>query len=112
MQAIPKSLRLYRTREGKEPFAEFFQDLRDEKGKTAITKRLDRVRQGNLGYFDKVGAGVLELKVDVGPGYRVYIGMDGQELVILLCGGDKQTQKRKDIEVAQEYWGDYKKRKY
>jgi putative addiction module killer protein len=55
-----------------------------------------------------VGAGVLELKIDYGPGYRVYFGQVGMKLVILLCGGDKSSQAE-DIRRAIEYWGDYKK---
>jgi putative addiction module killer protein len=55
-----------------------------------------------------LGAGVLELKIDYGPGYRVYFGQVGTKLVILLCGGDKSSQAE-DIRRAIEYWGDYKK---
>ena len=60
--------------------------------------------------MQSVGAGVSELRIDYGPGYRVYFGQDGHILVILLCGGTKKTQ-RKDIKLAQEYWQDYKRRK-
>ena len=58
---------------------------------------------------ERVGQGVLELKIYFGPGYRVYFGREGTELVMLLCGGDKGSQER-DIRKAQEYWSDYKKR--
>ena len=63
---------------------------------------------GKLGNCEPVGAGVLELKVDYGPGYRVYFGQVGTKLVILLCGGDKSSQPE-DIRKAIEYWEDYRK---
>ena len=111
MEAIPKAAKTYKTLEGKKPFTEWFRALKDSKGKVAIVDRIDRAKLGNLGNYEPVGEGVLELKIFVGPGYRVYIGLDGQELVILLCGGDKSTQARKDIELALKYWADYKAQK-
>lgn len=111
MEAIPKAAKTYETKEGKKPFTEWFRGLKDAKGKDAIVQRIDRAKLGNLGDFGPVGDGVLELRIHVGPGYRVYIGLDGQELVILLCGGDKSTQAGKDIELAREFWADYQARK-
>ena len=72
--------------------------------------RLDRVRLGNLGDSRTVGQGVHELKVDYGPGYRIYIGQESANIILLLLGGDKSSQQ-KDIEVAKEYWKDHKRRK-
>lgn len=69
--------------------------------------RLARVRQGNLGDCKSVGEGVSELRVDYGPGYRVYFGQKGRTLVVLLCGGDKRTQDR-DIPLAKQYWREFK----
>jgi putative addiction module killer protein len=66
--------------------------------------------QGNLSNTKGVGAGVLEYRIDAGPGYRIYFGRDGQTLIILLAGGTKRRQQR-DIEAAQTRWTDYKKRK-
>ena len=66
------------------------------------------LRQGRAG-APTVGGGVVELKIDVGPGYRVYLGQVGEVLIILLCGGDKSTQD-KNIRVAHEYWQDYRRR--
>jgi putative addiction module killer protein len=67
------------------------------------------MRLGNFGDYKAVGDGVCELRIDYGPGYRVYFGRDGAEIVILLIGGDKRNQHR-DIETAKEYWADYKGR--
>jgi putative addiction module killer protein len=69
-----------------------------------------RVEMGNLASVKSVGRGVSELRLDFGPGYRVYFGRDGERLVILLCGGSKRRQQA-DIEDAQAYWSDYKARK-
>ncbi len=81
--------------------------LRDERARARIRTRIARVRLGNLGNCEPVGNGVLEVKIDYGPGYRVYFGQVGAKLVILLCGGDKTSQS-KDIRRAIEYWKDYK----
>ena len=64
---------------------------------------------GNFGDVEPVGEGVLELRIDWGPGYRVYFGRIGQVVVLLLCGGDKRTQQR-DIKRAKDYFEDYKRR--
>lgn len=75
--------------------------LKDKRAKAAILNRLDRATQGNLGWTETVGKGVSEMKIDVGQGYRVYYTIRNLEIVVLLCGGTKSTQKR-DIEKAQE----------
>ena len=67
--------------------------------------RLERVRAGSLGKWRSVGEGVIELKIDFGPGYRVYVGIDGRS-VILLLAGEKSSQKA-DIKTAKDYWSDY-----
>ncbi|HCU23444.1 MAG TPA: addiction module killer protein, partial [Deltaproteobacteria bacterium] len=71
--------------------------------------RIARIRKGNLGYCRDVGKGVTELKIDFGPGYRIYFGRRGNEIVVLLSGGDKKSQW-KDIKAAHEYWADYRRR--
>jgi putative addiction module killer protein len=71
---------------------------------------MDRLSVGLFGDWKSVGDGVYELRIDYGPGYRVYYGQDGDILILLLSGGDKATQ-RKDIEKAHDYWKDYKARK-
>jgi putative addiction module killer protein len=83
--------------------------LRDVQGRARIRVRLDRVRLGNLGDHRSVGAGVQELRIDYGPGYRVYFGTEGQRVVLLLLGGDKSSQPR-DIARAREFWQDHQRR--
>ncbi len=73
-------------------------------------RRIHRPSLGNKGNVRAVGEGVSELKVDFGPGYRVYFALEGKALVILLVGGSKGSQK-KDIEKANEYWKDYSSKK-
>ncbi|MFM2303737.1 MAG: hypothetical protein RLZZ135_1147, partial [Cyanobacteriota bacterium] len=76
-----------------------------------IRKRLDRVELGNLGDYKAVGEGVYELKIDYGPGYRVYYTNIDLTIILLLCGGDKDTQAN-DIEQAKKFWNDFKQREY
>jgi putative addiction module killer protein len=84
--------------------------MRDAKGRAVIQVRLDRLEQGNFGDCKPVGEGVMELRVDFGPGYRVYLAEDGPRIVLLLAGGDKSTQSR-NIKAAKMYWNDYKERR-
>jgi putative addiction module killer protein len=71
-----------------------------------LQARLNRIRLGNFGDSKPVGDGVEELRIDFGPGYRVYFGRDGQTVIVLLCAGSKQTQS-KDTETAKAFWRDY-----
>ena len=82
----------------------------DSEVRARVQTRLDRVELGNFGDHRAVGAGVFELRIHHGPGYRVYCGRDGDELVILLAGGAKKRQQR-DIGRAVEYWNAYKREK-
>ena len=106
-EAILKQIELYITPEGKVPFTEWLEALKDRKARARIRVRLDRLRLGNLGDGKPVGAGVSELRIDYGPGYRVYFGQEGKRIIVFLCGGDKRTQDA-DIEKAQRYWAQYK----
>jgi len=81
-------------------FAEWLRGLRDLKARARILVRIDRLALGNAGDVQPVGEGVSEMRVHHGPGYRVYFMRRGDEVIILLCGGDKSTQAR-DIEVAR-----------
>lgn len=109
MDITPKSVLVYRTRDGRLPFDEWLRELRDANAAARVLARIGRIRRGNLGDCKPVGEGVSELRVDYGPGYRVYFGQAGQMVVILLCGGDKRTQDR-DISQARKYWQDYQQR--
>jgi putative addiction module killer protein len=82
-------------------FAEWLIVLKDRQGRAKILTRVDRLTDGNPGKHRSVGEGVLELKIDFGPGYRVYYINRGGVLIVLLCGGDKSTQT-KDIRRAKE----------
>jgi len=110
MEAIPRTIIKYNTPDGRKPFDEWFHNLKDSFGKSQIIKRFQKVEAGTLGHTDNAGEGVQGLKIHVGPGYRVYFGLDGPVLVILLCGGEKHGQDR-DMATAREYWRDYKSRK-
>jgi putative addiction module killer protein len=102
-------LRYYLTGDGKSPFEEWFSGL-DAQAAAKVTRALVRMEQGNLSSAKGVGEGVLEYRIDWGPGYRVYFGRDGDVLVILLTGGTKKRQQR-DIDAAHALWTDYKKRR-
>lgn len=95
---------------GKDVFGEWLDGLRDISGRAAILKRIDRAEEGNLGDHRSAGGGVCEMRIDFGPGYRLYYGEDGPRIVLLLCGGDKSTQK-KDIRKAYELWAEYRRAK-
>jgi putative addiction module killer protein len=103
----PKEVLVFRAPDGRVPFEEWLNNLRDKKAEARVLARLARVRQGNLGDCKPVGEGVSELRIDYGPGYRVYFGQQGHTLVVLLCGGDKRTQTR-DIRLAKQYWQQFK----
>jgi putative addiction module killer protein len=84
-----------------EVFSKWLRELRDRQARARIQTRIDRLQLGLAGDVKPVGEGVSELRIDYGPGYRVYFARRGQELVILLAGGDKRTQGR-DIKTALE----------
>jgi putative addiction module killer protein len=109
MEAEPKQIDFYVTHDGKAPFEQWLNKLRDRRARARIDTCLARVRLGNLGETRDVGEGVHELKINYDPGYRLYFGNVGASLVLLLCGGDKSTQEA-DIKRAKEYWSDYKLR--
>lgn len=102
----PKNVIAYVDARGKEPFTEWLLKLRDVMGLKRILARIARLQQGNFGDCEPVGEGVSELRMFFGPGYRVYFGEDRSSIVILLCGGDKATQKE-DIQQAKIYWREY-----
>ena len=102
-------LKLYVDGKGKAPFSEWLKSLKDAVARNRIRARLDRLELGNFGDCESVGSGVYELRMFFGSGYRVYLAEDGDTIIILLSGGDKDSQNR-DIKKAKEYWQDYLKR--
>lgn len=107
--AEERSLWYYLSANGKRPFADWFLQLPDRSGAGRVQVRIDRLRLGNFGDVRSLGKGLSELRIDAGPGYRVYFTVEGKSLVLLLCGGDKSTQ-RTDIRRAREYLADYRRR--
>ena len=103
------AIREYIDEEGNSPFAKWFERLNAEAA-ARVTTALTRLEQGHSSNVKSVGAGVLEYKIGFGPGYRVYFGIDGVLLIILLGGGAKKRQHR-DIDLARECWRDYKERR-
>ena len=101
-----KKLRFYQTENGKEPFKNWLESVKDKAAMAQINNRVRRLALGQRGDCKRVGNGVFELRIHYGPGYRVYFSEQGKELVILLLGGDKGSQKR-DIKQATLYWKNY-----
>ena len=102
---IPREIevRVYKSLDGRCPFDDWLLALRDVRARARIRARIARLREGNFGDAKPIGEGVHELRVHHGPGYRIYFARQGRAVVILLCGGDKQTQPP-DIERAKRYW--------
>ncbi len=104
---MEREIKKLELRDGLVPFDEWFDSLRDRKVQAAVDARLARVRVGNFGDCKSIGGGVFELRMALGPGLRVYYGLHGRQVVILLGGGDKSTQRR-DIRKAQLLWQQFK----
>ena len=102
-------IRHYVTLDGKDVYLDWIRRLRDTTARIAIDRRVNRIELGNLGDHKFCRDGVWELRIDVGPGYRVYYAFSGSELVLLLCGGDKHTQSV-DIDRACNFWQDWQRR--
>jgi len=110
---MPKEqdVRIYCRSVGCEPFTDWLRSLRDGTARNRIRQRIARVRLGNFGDARSLGDGLFELRVHLGPGYRVYFGREGDRIIILLSGGDKGSQDR-DIERAKGYWQDQRSRSH
>lgn len=87
-------------------YIDWLKRLRDGQAKVAVARRVIRIEQGKFGDHKFCREGVWELRIDVGPGYRVYYALSGRRVVLLLCGGDKRTQGA-DIARAVDYWQDW-----
>jgi len=105
-----KIIKIYETPEGKKPFENWLNSIKNQKIQDRILIRLNRLESGNFGDTKYVGDDVYELRYHFDSGYRVYYGLDGEFIVLLLCGGDKSTQS-KDIDKAQKYFKEYKEQK-
>ncbi len=99
----------YLTEEDTGPFRRWFDGL-DSQAAAIVTVAIERLGDGNVSNVKPIGEGVSELRIDRGPGYRIYFGWDGRALVILLGGGTKRRQQA-DIAAALRHWRDYKARK-
>ena len=99
----------YRRTNGVIVFQDWLDGLKDARTQARIAVQLDRMQQGNLGDSKPVGHGVYELRVDFGPGYRIYYARIGRQIILLLSGGSKRRQDQ-DIAAAIKYLIDYKKR--
>ncbi|GJI96273.1 addiction module antitoxin RelB [Duganella caerulea] len=91
------------------PFSAWLDGLRDKTAQARIRFRLRQLENGNFGDVAPVGRGVLEMRIHVGAGYRLYYGRHGDAVVVLLCGGGKRGQAA-DIKTAKIYWADWKRR--
>ena len=103
----PQEILVYQTVNGREPFNEWLDSIKDTKVQDRIQTRLERLEDGNFGDCQTVGDGVFELRFHFGAGYRIYFGQIDNTIVLLLCGGDKSSQAR-DVERAKTYWLQYK----
>jgi putative addiction module killer protein len=101
---------VYQTSRGKAPFSKWLEGLKDVQGRTKVRLRIERLAMGNFGDCKNLGDGVSELRIDFGPGYRVYFSKVGRVCMLLLAGGSKRTQVS-DIAAAKAYFEDYKARR-
>lgn len=106
METPERALRILVLRNNRSPFKDWLRSLRDKSTQARIQNRIDRLRLGVFGDCQSVGGGVFELRIHFGSGYRVYFGLHGAQVILLLCGGDKGTQVR-DIADAQRYWKEF-----
>jgi putative addiction module killer protein len=102
-------IRHYVTATGADPFQKWLDNLKDLQGRVGILRRIDRLLRGNFGDHKFCHDGVWELRIDFGPGYRVYYAQADKTLILLLCGGSKRTQSS-DITNAVRYWQDHQRR--
>ncbi|MDD5222389.1 MAG: type II toxin-antitoxin system RelE/ParE family toxin [bacterium] len=106
MESESREVVYYKTGAGKVPFLDWLYSLKDKITRARIRIRIERVAMGNFGDHHSVGNGVWELRVSSGPGFRIYYGLEGKKIVVVLAGGDKRSQE-KDVKLAKEYWADY-----
>lgn len=104
-----KKIEYLTLQDGSQPIIEWIDEL-DNKTGARVKASIEKVRIGLKKNVEALKDGVFEIKMDFGPGYRVYFGEDGDSLILLICGGDKSSQK-KDIQRAKDLWREYEKNK-
>lgn len=102
-KTIHKNIEILKLPSGRSPYNDWIDGIKDHVTRARIRRRLDRLELGNYGDCEPVGEGVSELRFHFGSGYRIYFSEVDDVILILLCGGDKHTQK-KDIKLAKQYW--------
>lgn len=107
MDITERIVKEFITKNGKNPFRNWVDNLKNIQIQAKIDIRIARLRLGNFGDTKPVGQGVHELRVHFGPGYRIYFGIENEKIILLLCGGEKKSQK-KDIQKAIAYWKEHK----
>jgi putative addiction module killer protein len=100
---------IYETKEGKRPFEQWLNKLKDVVGQAKVLARIERAESGNFGNYKDLGSEIYEIKESYGPGYRTYFSIDKKDLILLLMGGTKASQES-DIQKARKYWKEYKQR--
>ncbi len=103
-------VKIYQNANGREPLTDWFYSLNDRRTQSRILRRFKQLEYGQFGDHKALGSGLFELRFFFGAGYLVYFGKDGETLLLLLCGGDKDSQAR-DIERAKIYWQNYQESK-
>ena len=96
----------YLTVDGRDPYAQWLAELADRQARARVLVRVGRMAAGNFGDCKSIAEGVWELRIDWGPGYRVYYAQAGKRFILLLAGGDKRKQQA-DIEAALTHWKDW-----
>ena len=102
-------IQTYQSEDGREPYADWLARLADRQARARVIVRVQRMAADNFGDCKPLDGGVWELRIDWGPGYRVYYALAGRRVVLLLAGGDKRRQ-RADITTALKYWQDWQRR--
>jgi putative addiction module killer protein len=108
-EIVPRKVENYVTENGDDVFQAWMSGLKDLRARVLVDKTIAKIRLGNFGDHKGVGEGVQEIRLDHGPGYRIYYAEHGNTLIILLCGGTKKRQQD-DITQAKKFWKDWKGR--
>lgn len=103
IQSKPRHVTFYKSKQGKEPCKEWLQGITDKRILGRVLSRIDKAKHGNFGVHRNLKDGIWELKMDIGGAIRIYFGIENDEIILLLAGGNKRTQQ-KDIETAKERW--------